>query len=833
MKFRNRLMLVLFIVALVPTLLVGFYQYNEMVENRRHQQLFLMKDQWGHRLEPIKHWTEELSANLESFLTSYDFLQQYGTRAQEPFVESFQGQSEDKIEYWLEGQGKAPVWVLEEMSQAPYWIGPFQGDTFDSKVFYYVHERTITVQKKRMAAAYQVHEKRFESLLGPATSDYLVLLMVNGEPVYGDPKAFEAKDQFKYAGNRVVPLEDNHYGYYRGFSSGAIDVYMTGEGLIQASTFAQTATRLINVLFIPLCLAGLVAYALTTILFWPLRRLVQWVQRVNNKDYRLEAASSFGLFQEIAIDVEQATISYQQGQQALQSQIDIIESATEAFKQVELHHGEVKKKLSEIKRSLGLQSSSFYALLQSLDDMVWITDENGKIIYITDKVEQMLGYPAEHLVDQSINELIALPNVEIALQSDIINQTLDMKCKNGMVESFVTNTIRIQIENQSDIILGIGRSDKHLVNMQRRARRRTKELKNIRAITRQLASKHEMDDLLDVVLVTISDLYDIAAVNIHMLDENKMLSHVKTAGPFVNEVPESSIDPDADIRGTAMIDQKLMVEKQLMEIMFSDPLLMKPFLRHVGSAAFIPIIIDGEGVGVISIWFRTTIGESDLDMLNALAIQSTIAIEKSRLYSKQQEEFVKTIGVLATAIDAKDAYTVGHSHRVSQFALTVGRKLGLDAETLVDVEIAGILHDIGKIGIPDSILAKEGKLTGAEFAVIKEHPEIGSRILSPIGFSDNITLGVLLHHKRYDGTGYPETVDSGQPPLISFIIGAADALDAMTSNRSYTVARSLGAAVEELKRCSGTQFHPEVIKVIDHMYQNEPDILQEIIAGKG
>lgn len=176
--------------------------------------------------------------------------------------------------------------------------------------------------------------------------------------------------------------------------------------------------------------------------------------------------------------------------------------------------------------------------------------------------------------------------------------------------------------------------------------------------------------------------------------------------------------------------------------------------------------------------------------------------------------YVQTIRALAEAVDAKDSYTRGHSERVGVYASKIARELGgFPREMIERVYIAGLLHDVGKIGVPDTVITKPDQLTPEEYAEIKRHPEIGARILEPVSFLSDVAICVRHHHEWFDGSerGYPQRLRGDQIPLPSRIIVVADTVEAMTSDRPYRRGLPLEAVVRELERFAGTQFDPAVV----------------------
>jgi len=186
--------------------------------------------------------------------------------------------------------------------------------------------------------------------------------------------------------------------------------------------------------------------------------------------------------------------------------------------------------------------------------------------------------------------------------------------------------------------------------------------------------------------------------------------------------------------------------------------------------------------------------------------------------AENQEMFMGFIRALSSAVDAKDPYTNNHSQRVTKVALLIGEELGLRDDEMKTLEIAGFLHDIGKIGMPENILNKPGRLTDEEFVTVKQHPVVGARIVSGVKQLTEPANILLHHHERFDGGGYPDGLEGTDIPLASRILAVADTFDAITSDRPYRKGASTEHAIEELKRCSGTQFDPQMVEAFEQIH---------------
>ncbi|MFG2920367.1 HD-GYP domain-containing protein [Streptomyces sp. NPDC048305] len=183
-------------------------------------------------------------------------------------------------------------------------------------------------------------------------------------------------------------------------------------------------------------------------------------------------------------------------------------------------------------------------------------------------------------------------------------------------------------------------------------------------------------------------------------------------------------------------------------------------------------------------------------------------------YHRQHTAHRATIRALVQAVDIKDGYTRGHSERVGHASELIGRELGMEEGRMEALRFAGILHDVGKLGVPTRVLRKDGPLTPEERRVIELHPEYGHEIVRGIGFLDEARAAILHHHERLDGSGYPYGLTGDTIPEFARVVAVADAFDAMTSTRSYRRARPVPVAVEELRRCAGSQFDPRMVHAL-------------------
>jgi putative nucleotidyltransferase with HDIG domain len=250
------------------------------------------------------------------------------------------------------------------------------------------------------------------------------------------------------------------------------------------------------------------------------------------------------------------------------------------------------------------------------------------------------------------------------------------------------------------------------------------------------------------------------------------------------------------------------------------------------SFLLVPIQARGKPVGLVHLAVSAGAGsfsQRDLSLLGILSNQAGISLENARLYEAVRKDYVDVIQGLAGAVDARDHYTREHSNRVSVYGVLLAKELKLDESMVEAVQFGGLLHDIGKIGIPDHILNKPARLSEEEFQVMKRHSSLGAGILRRVDSLIPLVPLVLYHHERFDGRGYPEGLAGKKIPLGARILNVADSFETITSDRVYHKARSLEEGLDELKRCAGGQFDPELVDAFERVFP----AIRELRLGRG
>ncbi|MGB3365879.1 MAG: HD domain-containing phosphohydrolase [Acidaminobacteraceae bacterium] len=482
-------------------------------------------------------------------------------------------------------------------------------------------------------------------------------------------------------------------------------------------------------------------------------------------------------------------------------------------------------------------NKKFNNLFNNIKDFIWTIDIDGNIESANNVFIEKLGYERDEILASSFKDIIIQKGKNVnaedfmfeLLRKDQVNITLYLKKKMfSEYELVVFNSKRI-VDNGK--LLGTQFVARRIIDkeiLEKKMYKRNKELEFIKDISRTLTNSKNLEELLTSIAHKIKNLIEKGVCSIWLLDVNGKLELKASSDSELNIDEVDFVNVEEDMLGEAILKNKVVKINSYDKLNNKSYDSMKGSVEHLKEMIFIPLENSGTPSGLISIAAGNNLSELDIDILSAFASQSSVAIEKAKLYEKLKLDYFNTIKVLATAVEAKDAYTEGHSIRVSKFAVLIGKKLKMNELEIEELEIAGILHDIGKIGVDDTILTKPGLLSDDEYMEIRKHPEVGARIIEPIELSESIVEGVLYHHITYDGKGYPTTDNINIKTKIPYIIGVADALDAMTSNRLYSQKKTITEAIDELVRFKGTQFSPEIVDVVIEIYKSGSEKLDEI-----
>ena len=256
-------------------------------------------------------------------------------------------------------------------------------------------------------------------------------------------------------------------------------------------------------------------------------------------------------------------------------------------------------------------------------------------------------------------------------------------------------------------------------------------------------------------------------------------------------------------------------EQVVLDNRFDEPKLSL-WGRKIRRILAAPLLIEDEVIGtVIGLnKIATDFDSVDLKLINSISNQVGVFLANNRLYADLRDLLMGVLHALTASIDAKDPYTCGHSERVALVSRRLAEAMGFTPEKVQQIYLSGLMHDVGKIGVPESTLRKEGRLTDEEYEGMKRHPSLGGKILGGIRQMEQMLPGILSHHERPDGRGYPKGLRGAEVSIEARIVGLADAFDAMTSDRTYRKALPLEVVVGEILEHAGQQFDPQLVDIL-------------------
>jgi len=362
--------------------------------------------------------------------------------------------------------------------------------------------------------------------------------------------------------------------------------------------------------------------------------------------------------------------------------------------------------------------------------------------------------------------------------------------------------------------------------------RRVRELSMLNDVSRVVNSVLDLEKLLHVYLELVSSKIGIRNCSIMLVDPSatagtppRALKVAAAIGSAAKPLIGQTLPIDTGIEGWVAQNRIPVLVDDL-----ADPGRLHPHGHckyRTGSCICVPLLVKDHLLGVMDVNDKRSgepLSQEDLNLLTTIAGQVSIALENAKLYGVLQENALRTVQALATTLEAKDRYTSGHSERVTRYALAVAERMHLSPAQVERLRYASQLHDVGKIGVPEAILHKAESLDDNEWRSIQKHPVIGEHIIEPLDFLGEVGRIIRHHHERWDGTGYPDRIAGKDIPRLTRIMTVVDAYDAMTSARPYRRAKSPREAMNELKRCRGSQFDPEATDAL-------LNVLEDLVAS--
>ncbi len=386
------------------------------------------------------------------------------------------------------------------------------------------------------------------------------------------------------------------------------------------------------------------------------------------------------------------------------------------------------------------------------------------------------------------------------------------------------------ISHQVSTALEQARLYKEIVNQSMELSHKVETIQVMHEIDRSILSTLESQEILETVTRMIARVIPCDRATVALVDKERK-GFIYAAGfGIITAVPKGAFVQFADTNTTEVVETgrtQYMADMRGVKrhLPLEERLFKEGFLSHIR----VPLIIKNEVIGALTVASKrpSAFTKEDFSTLEKVASQIGVALENARLISDLEDLFLGTVKSLSSAIDAKSKWTAGHSERVTGYAVKIAKEMGMNGKILKDIELSGLLHDIGKIGTYESILDKPGRLTDEELAIMRQHPVKGAEILASIKQLKDIIPGVKYHHEFYDGKGYPDGLKGEAIPLLARILCVADTVDAMGADRPYRKGRTMDVIIVELKRCSGTQFDPKVVETFLKVAAANPEFFNK------
>ena len=500
----------------------------------------------------------------------------------------------------------------------------------------------------------------------------------------------------------------------------------------------------------------------------------------------------------------------------------------------ELREAESRRERRRAEEQLRYQAN----LLSNVNDAIMASDENYRITYWNHAAESLYGWSAEEALgnfgpDITQTEFPGLDTDEMLRHIREVGlwrgEVIQIK-KDGT--RFPCEISSLLLQDEKGTVRGyvsINRDITKRKQAEEQAQLQIQRLRSLRAIDVAISSSFNLNLTLDILLDQVITQLNVDAAAILLFDATaRSLEYGAGRGFRTPDIRTARVRLGEGYAGKSVLERRTIHVPNLMENVDELPANFVSMLKEEGFIDYycVPLIVKGEVKGALEIFHRSML-ESDpewLDFLETLAGQAAIAIEDSTLFENLQrsnqelfQAYDATIEGWSHALDLRDKETEGHTQRVTELTMELARKFGFSEEQLINIRWGALLHDIGKMGVPDSILLKPDKLTEAEWEIMRKHPTLAFEMLSPIVYLKSSLDIPYCHHEKWDGSGYPRGLKGDVIPLAARLFAVVDVWDAVTSNRPYRMAWSNEEAIEYVKEQSEKFFDPKVVNVFLNM----------------
>lgn len=451
--------------------------------------------------------------------------------------------------------------------------------------------------------------------------------------------------------------------------------------------------------------------------------------------------------------------------------------------------------------------------------------------YVSPQIEQILGFtPEEWVTDpdiwqrqihpEDLERVLAEAKASMASDGDFVSE-YRIFTRDSRIVWLHDQSHHIDEPGHKKIVQGIEFDITNLKQAEEKIQRQLNYLATLSAIDRVITSSFDLNNNLNSILMYIIPQLGVDAASIKLLDPDKlMLNHSAGKGFRSDLAKRTQVWLRKSYSGKAILKQEIVQIADPNEHA-DDPFLVTLFQKEGFTDYYgVPLLVKGKSVGVLEVFHRTPFHPNQewLNFLNMLAGQTAIAIDNAQLFDGMQKSnfnllmaYDATIEGWSRAMDLRDKETEGHTLRVTELTLELARIMNIDENELIHIRRGSLLHDIGKLGVPDKILFKPGKLTKKEWDVMKQHPVYAYEMLWPIQYLRPALDIPYCHHEKWDGTGYPRGLKEEEIPLPARIFAIIDVWDALTSHRPYRPAWTREQTITHIRSLAGTHFEPRVV----------------------
>ncbi len=469
-------------------------------------------------------------------------------------------------------------------------------------------------------------------------------------------------------------------------------------------------------------------------------------------------------------------------------------------------------------------------LLESVTDIIVSTDLEGTIQSWNKAAESAFGYGAEEAIGKAVNEIVTSEYVQSS-KEEVDTQLREKGSWSGEVRAFHRDGQSIQLLASASIILddklnpiGFLTID-HDIGDRKKAEEKIQQqiqhLTALRRIDQAIAGSLDVHLVLDIALSQVITELNVDAAAVFLFDPVSMYLNFEIGKGFLTTAYQAlPLRIGEGYAGRVALDRRMIQIRDLRsrttDVLRSPTFAQEGFQTYLG----FPLIAKGEIKGVLEIFNRGPLpaDEEWLDYMQTLAGQIAIAIDSTTLFTNLQKSNINlihaydaTIEGWSKALDLRDKETEGHTLRVAEMTIHLAKLMNFSEEDLLHIRRGVLLHDIGKMGVPDQILLKPGKLTDEEWVVMRKHPTFAHDMLAPIHYLHKSLDIPYCHHEKLDGTGYPQGLKGGQIPLAARLFSVVDVFDALTSDRPYRPAWTRDQAIDHIREGAGKHFDPQIV----------------------